>query len=247
MASGSDKYRVGLIVPSSNTTMEVEVPEMLRAREQIRGEHFSVHSSRMPMRRVDPDELKKMDVEADRCVRELNDAHVDVMAYACLVAIMCQGPGYHRESESHLGSAANAPVVSSAGALVDALRHVNASSVAVIAPYVPDLTDSVVQYLRAEDITVTQAVSLAVADNIAVGRLDPAHLKERVAELDLNSCDALVLSACVQMPSLAVLATIQDLVNVPVVTAASATVWRILNALGLEPVVPGAGALLAGA
>ena len=36
-------YRVGLIVPSSNTTMETEIPEMLRRRSQIEPESFTFH------------------------------------------------------------------------------------------------------------------------------------------------------------------------------------------------------------
>lgn len=44
--------RVGLIVPSSNTTMETEIPAMLRAREEIRPERFTFHSSRMRMQQV---------------------------------------------------------------------------------------------------------------------------------------------------------------------------------------------------
>ncbi|MGH2603694.1 MAG: Asp/Glu racemase, partial [Dehalococcoidia bacterium] len=31
----SDSYRIGLIVPSSNTTMETEIPAMLRRRELV--------------------------------------------------------------------------------------------------------------------------------------------------------------------------------------------------------------------
>jgi maleate isomerase len=37
-------YRIGQIVPSSNTTMETEIPSMLRARESIRPDRFTFHS-----------------------------------------------------------------------------------------------------------------------------------------------------------------------------------------------------------
>ena len=40
-------YRIGQIVPSSNTTMETEIPAMLRAREAVAPERFTFHSSRM--------------------------------------------------------------------------------------------------------------------------------------------------------------------------------------------------------
>ena len=40
-------HRIGLIVPSSNTTMETEVPWLLRERERERPEdRFAIHSAR---------------------------------------------------------------------------------------------------------------------------------------------------------------------------------------------------------
>lgn len=55
----------------------------------------------------------------------------------------------------------------------------------------------------------------------------------------------LVLSSCVQMPSLSILQDIEDEVGLPTLSAATATTHAILRALGLETVVPRAGRLLA--
>src|SRR5580765_4929623 len=95
----SRMVRIGQIVPSSNTTMETEIPAMLGAREQHFPERFTFHSSRMRMKRVSAEELAAMNQEGLRCAAELADARVDVMSTACLVAIMAQGPGYHRQVE----------------------------------------------------------------------------------------------------------------------------------------------------
>ncbi len=119
-------FRIGQIVPSSNTTMETEIPAMLRAREGVAPERFTFHSSRMRMKKVTKEELAAMDADSDRCALELSDARVDVRGYACLVAIMSMGRGYHRVAEERLARRAAeaggpAPVVTSAGALVDAL------------------------------------------------------------------------------------------------------------------------------
>lgn len=84
-------YRIGQIVPSSNITMETEVPAMLRAREETEPERFTFHSSRMRMKEVTKEQLEAMDDESDRCAVELSDAAVDVLGYACLVAIMTRG------------------------------------------------------------------------------------------------------------------------------------------------------------
>lgn len=242
-------YRVGLIVPSSNTTMETEVPAMLRRHEAA--EEFTVHSSRTRMRHVTPEELTAMDDQATRCASELADARCDVVAYACLVAIMSRGPGYHERAESAVTTAlANhggpAPAISSAGALLRALRLLRARRIAIITPYLKPLTATVADYITTDGVDVSESVSLEVADNLAVGRLDPRNLIDVASGLDLAGCDALVLSACVQMPSLSVIADVEQKVALPVVTAATATAHGILSALRLPPVIPGAGELLSG-
>jgi maleate isomerase len=68
-----------------------------------------------------------------------------------------------------------------------------------------------------------------------------------VAErLDLSRADAVVLSACVQMPSLPAIAVAEQRLGLPVLSAATATVYQILSRLGLSTHVPDAGELLNG-
>ena len=245
-------YRIGQIVPSSNTTMETEIPAMLTARQSIQPERFTFHSSRMRKKKVVKEELAAMDAESDRCATELSDARVDVLGYACLVAIMAMGQGYHRISEKRLHgrtveNGAAAPVITSAGALVDALGVLRAKRIVVVAPYMKPLTRLVVDYIGSEGYEVIDHRALEIPDNLEVGRHDPARLPEIAAGLNFKDADAIVLSACVQMPSLPAIAKVEAQTGKPVVTAAVATTYAMLKALGLEPVVPGAGALLSGA
>src|SRR5712691_13288816 len=75
----------------------------------------------MRMKTVKREELAAMDAESDRCAAELSDARVDVIGYACLVAIMSMGQGYHRASQKRLQEVTQReaggciPVVTSAG------------------------------------------------------------------------------------------------------------------------------------
>ncbi len=245
-----EAIRMGLIVPSSNTTMETEIPAMLFARARHFPERFSFHSSRMRMKHVTQEELKRMDDDAGRCVLELSDARPSVFAYACLVAIMAQGSSYHRKSEYRLQRIASeameqeASVISSAGALIEALVHVRAKRISIIAPYMKPLTRMVASYIEAEGIEVHDALSLEVPDNLAVGRLNPNNLVEHAKSVSTHGVDALVLSACVQMPSLSAIQTVQNSVDIPVLSASVATVWQTLRTLNLTPIVPDAGRLL---
>jgi maleate isomerase len=244
-------FRIGQIVPSSNVTMETEIPAMLRAREAILPERFTFHSSRMRMKQVTAEELAAMDADSDRCALELSDAAVDVLGYACLVAIMSMGHGYHRTSEARLHgrtveNGRAAPVVTSAGALVEGLQTLGAAKVAVVAPYMKPLTQMVVSYIENEGIAVQDWLALEIPDNLEVAAQDPANLLEHYKRLDLTGIDALVLSACVQMPSLPSVQKVEDAIGLPVISAAVCTTFRMLQRLGLETRVPGAGALLSG-
>jgi maleate isomerase len=117
--------------------------------------------------------------------------------------------------------------------------------VALIAPYVKPLTKLVVDYLTDCNIEVVDAISLEVADNLAVGRLDPLNLPDIAARLRLADADALVLSACVQMPSLPAIPVAEQRFGLPVLSASTATAYQILQRLDLDPNIPEAGALLA--
>lgn len=244
--------KIGQIVPSSNLTMEREIPAMLRARETILQERFSFHSSRMRMKRVTKEELAAMDGDSDRCALELSDARVDVLGYACLVAIMSMGKGYHRVSQERLHArtvenGAPTPVITSAGALVDGLHLMKAKRIAVVAPYMRPLTQMVVDYIESEGVEVKDFIALEIPDNLEVGARDPMALVEIYKRLNLKCVDALVLSACVQMPSLAAVPIVEREAGVPVLSAAIATTHQMLSALGLETRVPHAGHLLSGA
>jgi len=236
-----------MIVPSSNTTMETEIPAMMRAHAASAAVTF--HSSRAVLHNVDADSLARMVADGDRCVCELADARVDVMLYACLVAVMAQGPRAHEEIEDRLAAVTrdagwDVPVISAAGALVRTLQAEGAERIAVIAPYMPDLTARVSSYIEDYGVRVVESVSLAVPDNLEVGRLDPRDLLRHARDLDLTEVDMLVASACVQMPSLGVLDELETELGVPVLSAATASAAELVDALGLGRSVHGAGALM---
>ena len=57
---------------------------------------------------------------------------------------------------------------------------------------------------------------------------------------------AVVLSACVQMPSLSAIPVVEKECGIPVVSAAVCTTHQMLQRLGLKTHVPNAGSLLSG-
>jgi maleate isomerase len=238
--------RVGLVVPSSNVTVETELPAILAGHP---GASFSFHSSRMRMAKVSPEGLAAMNAQRERCVIELADAGVDTMMYACLVAIMVGGAGEHRRIESLVAEqlaagGSSALVRSSAGALVEGLHGLGAQRIALVMPYMRPLAQQVVDYLAAEGFEIADWRALEVEDNREVGCIPSDRVMAAARSLDLDGVDALVISACVQMPSLSLVEVAERELGLPVISAATAGAYSILKANGLPLAIPGAGSLL---
>ncbi|TWF75183.1 maleate isomerase [Pseudonocardia hierapolitana] len=239
-------HRIGLVVPSSNVTVETEMPRLLARHPSAT---FSFHSSRMRMHTVSAEELRAMNAQRGRCVDEVGDAGVDAILYACLVALMAQGTGEHVRTEAAVreqlaARGAEPLVVSSAGALVTALRALGARRIGLVMPYLAPIARLVVDYLSADDLDVVAWTALEVADNAEVGCIPGDRVRAAARGLDLTGADALVISACVQMPSLDLVTEAEAELGLPVLSAATAGAFTLLDGLGLPVELPGAGRLL---
>jgi maleate isomerase len=238
--------RVGLVVPSSNVTVETEMPALLARHRDAR---FSFHSSRMRMQAVSPEQLRAMNAQRERCILELGDAGIDAILYACLVALMVAGPGEHQRVEGLIAEqlatgGSDAAVRSSAGALVEGLRALDAKNIVLVTPYMRPLAEKVVEYIEAEGIRVLDWRALEVSDNAEVGCIPGERVMDAARSLDLTGADALVISACVQMPSLPLVQAAEDEFGIPVLSAATAGAYSLLRALDLPVDLPDAGSLL---
>lgn len=244
-----NRHRIGLIVPSSNITVEAELPAILSTYPDAQ---FSFHSSRVTMTSVSPDGLAAMNDQRSRAVAELADAKPEVLLYACLVALMGGEPGEHRRAENavteQLAAAGVASRVqnvrSSAGALLEAIEALGARRVALVTPYMRPLAERVVAYLQNEGVDVVDWRTLEVEDNAAVGDIPGDQVMTAARSLDLQDADALILSCCVQMPSLPLIDAAEAEFGLPVLSAATAGAFSILRALGLSMTIAGFGSLL---
>lgn len=171
------------------------------------------------------------------------------MSTACLVAIMAQGPGYHRQVEEDFKrvvaeNGARSKVMTSAGALIQGLKKLGAKKISLLAPYIKPLTAKVVAYIESEGIEVLDRISFEIPDNLEVAKRDPMRLLDDVKRLKIANADAVVLSACVQMQSLPAIQAAEKMLGLPVTSTSVCTVRNMLDLLELEPRIPSCGSLL---
>jgi maleate isomerase len=116
----------------------------------------------------------------------------------------------------------------------------------MVAPYMQSLCNMVAEYIEHEGFEVTDKIALEIPDNLEVGRRDPLALVDIYRNLKLEGVDVLVLSSCVQMPSLAAIPIVERECGLPVISAAVCTTYQMLQRLGLKTYAPEAGELLSG-
>ena len=90
-------------------------------------------------------------------------------------------------------------------------------------------------------IEILDWAALGVDDNAGVGCIPGDRVMAAARGLDLSGADALVISACVQMPSLELISPAEEEFGLPVLSAATAGAYALLRHLGL-PAIPAAAA-----
>lgn len=222
------RARIGLIVPSSNTTAEPELSRVAPA-------GVSVHAARMPLENVTADDLDAMADRAIECAELLSHADVDVVAYGCTTGSLLHGHGFDAELEAEIEATADCPAVATALSVERALDALDCQRVALATPYVDDLTRREVEYLEASGREVVAVDGREVEVNTDIGSLTPEDAYRQVKALlaDADEPDGVFIS-CTNYPSLSVVDTLERDCGVPVITSNAATAWDALRTTSID-------------
>lgn len=221
-----DRGRIGLIVPSSNTTNEPEFAGALPS-------GVSLHAARMRLDDVDADSLSAMADDVERCADLLATADVDVVAYGCTTGSLVHGPGYDEEIEARIERAAGVPAVATAASVKRAFDALGAASVAVTTPYVDDLNEREAAFLDAAGYDVVGMRGLGISSNTEIGAQTPETAADAAREVDDPDADAVFVS-CTNYRTFEVVADAERDLGKPVVTSNQATLWDALGRLDAE-------------
>lgn len=225
-----DRLRLGVVVPSSNTTVEPEFAAWTPPTA-------SIHAARMPLVDVTVEALDAMAADAVAAAERLGHAEVDAVAYACTTGSLIHGHGFDAELEADLAEAADAPAVATALSVHRLLDALGATRIAVATPYVDAVNDRERDYLADAGYDVVRLDGREIERNTDIGRLTARDaLDQATATLDSVSgtddeVDALFVS-CTNYPTLG---AVDDLAaTVPTVTSNLATLWDLCRVSGLD-------------
>jgi len=218
--------RVGLVVPSSNTTNE---PEFARALP----DGVSLHASRMRLADVDAESLSAMADDATECASLLASAEVDVVAYGCTTGSLVHGPGYDEDIEARLEAEAGVPAVATAASIKRAFDVLDVDSVAVTTPYIEDLNRREAEFLEAAGYDVVAIDGLGLRSNTEIGAQDSQTAADAARNVDDPDADAVFIS-CTNYRTFDIIPELERELDKPVVTSNQATLWDALDRLEAE-------------
>lgn len=163
-------------------------------------------------------------------------------AFACTSGSFVRGVAGEREVRDALADAGGAPAVTTSGALRLALERLGVSSVAIATPYDEAITARLADYLAESGIRVTAAANLGLdSDMWTVPYRRTADL---VRSVNSDEAEAIVLS-CTNLPTYDLIAPLEAELGKSVISANQATMWALLEAVGLAAVGPGQSLLAA--
>jgi maleate cis-trans isomerase len=235
------RKRIGLMVPSTNTTCEADF-------QMVVPRGISVHGQRLWLTNegTGDEVFNRMNTEIEDGARYLATAKVDVIVYGCTTGSFFKGPGWDHEMRDMIQRAAGVPAVATSPSVIEALRVFGARRISVATPY-PDWNNRKLRaYLEAQGFEVLNVEGephAAASGNQGINDQDPESVVEFASRACRPEADALLCS-CTAWRSVEAVAAIEARTGKPVVTSNQSTIWASLRMLGVTQPVVGFGHLL---
>jgi maleate isomerase len=224
-----ENKRIGIIIPSSNTTVEDEFsPVLLKA-------GISVHYDRIPLENVTVEDLASMEKNTKNAAALLKTAEVKLVAYACTTGSLFKGLGHDIELGKLISKEANSEAVVTSGGVVDALQSIKAKNIKVITPYIKDLNELESKFLEENGFNIMDIKGMNKVKNLDIGKTTSDELIDFIDGINMNDTDCLFLS-CTNLPTFSVINLLEDKLKKPVISSNSATLWSILKVLKISDV-----------
>ena len=237
----SIRKRVGLLVPSTNTTCEADFQLAVSADVTVHGQRLWLTNETRS-----EDGMGRMNEDIESGARYLATARVDIIAYACTTGSFYRGAGWDREMTDLIERTAGVPAVVTSPAAVEALNSIGAKKISVASPYSDWGNQRLRSYLETAGFSVLNVEAepvAAVAGQQGINDQDPEAIVEFASSVCLPEADALFCS-CTAWRAMEAAEALEKATGKPVVTSNQATIWSVFCALGIRQPVSGFGRLL---
>jgi maleate isomerase len=220
-----DYFRVGLIVPATNTVMEPDFHRRL-------GTRCAISTDRMFQVDVTRDsEITMLEQEFPRALRLVQSTVPHVIVFGCTSAGSLGGIQHDAALGERIREQTGAHGVTVVTSVLEQLRTLGARRVAVFTPYIDDLTQSVTACILEAGCEVATASGMGFSDNLKIGRVTPNEIATFVeGAMQGVEADCIFLS-CTNWQAVDAIPLVTARFSIPVISSNQATIDAVESLL----------------
>lgn len=228
------RRKLGILVPSSNVTMEYEMPMMAPP-------GVSFHFSRIPHTEDTEEQLGAMIDSIPETSELLAHARVDAIAFGCTSGSFVKGIGYDKRVIKAIKNSTGIMATTTSTAVVDALKIAGVKRLSVGAPYSDSIMNKLKDFLEKNGFEVVKIKGLNMICDEGDLPLDATY--NLIREIDNSKADGIFIS-CTGFKTVELLEILESDFGKKVISSNQATMWKLLRLAGMKTSICGFGSLL---
>jgi maleate cis-trans isomerase len=230
-----ERRHFGVLVPSTNTTVEIEYTRHLPPTLQF-------HTARLGKGSNTPFSPGK-DEDVIYQSKMLGDAKVEAVAMAQTSASLFDDD-YDARAKAMMSKNAGVPAVTSAEAIGEAVRALGMKRIGIVTPYSTQVIESAKRYYeRKYGLQVMGLEGFGATDSYAIAKFDANKAFEGMRRVDTPAIEVLLVPGG-NFPTMPWIAAWERALGKPVITTNQAALWAVLGIMKLNDPLPGLGRLL---
>jgi maleate cis-trans isomerase len=232
------RAKIGRISPS---------PETVGAEEWRRAlpDGVCLVETRTLLYEVTVEGLSETTKQIERAAVELASAEADVILQAGTAIAFFRGFGHDQELSRRITTATGITATTSLTAVVEALRALHLSRLAVATSYIAEIDARLTDVLERSGFQVEAIRGMGLKRSIDMGKVSPDEtyrLAREIARAAPNA-DGILIS-CGNLRSFEAIEPLETDTGIPVVTSNQAGLWQALRLAGIKDRLPNLGRLL---
>ena len=228
------RRKLGVLVPSSNITLEYEMPMMAPC-------GVSIHFSRIPQTEDNEEQLSAMIDYVPENAELLAHARVDAIAFGCTSGSFIKGMGYDKKVIDAIQDSTGIMATTTSTAVVEALKIAGIKKLSVGAPYSHSIMDKLKEFLEKNGFEVVKIEGLDMLSGEGDLPLDTTY--DLVRKIDHPDSEGIFIS-CTDFKTVELLEILENDFGKKVITSNQATMWKLLRFSGMKIRLKGFGSLL---
>jgi maleate isomerase len=230
MTTAKKRLLLGMLTPSSNTTLEPVTTAMLAGLPEA-----SAHFGRFRVTEIalDAKALGQFDdSEILRAAELLAHAKVDVIAWNGTSASWL---GFEADQRlcQRITEATGIPACTSVLALNEIFAATGVQRFGLVTPYLPEVQQAIRQNYAAAGFACVAERHLALRDNFSFSEVDAAMLRAMVREVAAEKPDAITI-LCTNLRGAPLVAELEQETGIPIHDSIATVVWKSLRIAGAD-------------